>query len=451
MGLSRKGSFAMKSGLSLVLSVFCFCSVAVSAPSPGGASESGVREFTVREGLPNFRKKVESGSAAVAYFGGSITEQNGWRILSYEFLRDHYWDATFRRVDAAIGGTGSLLGVFRMDRDVLAGKPDLIFVEFAVNDRNRPSMEIRRSMEGIVRKTRRVLPETDLCFVYTIVEQDLNDLQQGKASRAVRVMEEVADHYGIPSVHMGVRVAELAKQGKLLFRAGRENVKIVSGSELNLSSDLPVTADGKIPFSADGVHPYENTGHLLYADALKRALPAMLKAGRPGKRPLPPPLCADNDEHTAALTWKNPAVKCRGRVENVDPEGPVGRVFLARMPELRKFSPGSEVEFRFQGRCALLYGLFGPGCGSLEISVDGGAPRTESFFDSYSTYYRIGAIGLADSLPDGVHTIRIRVTGTPLDKRARLADQTRFDASPEEYRALDGYFGAVFVEGRAVP
>ena len=426
------------------------CSFLVSASAPNSERERQLRdakEFTVRGGIPNFRKKVENGNAKIAYFGGSITEQNGWRILSFEYLRDLYWDAEIRRIDAAIGGTGSFLGVFRIDQDVLKFKPDLIFIEFAVNDRNIPSDEIRRSMEGIVRKTRRALPETDLCFVYTIVKQDLEDLFQGKMSRSASVMEEIADYYGIPSVHMGVRVAELAKQGKLLFQAKRENMKIVSGTELNVSSAIPVTSDGKIPFSPDGVHPYENTGHVLYADALKRAIPAFLQSGRPGSRPLPPPIAKDNYESTTALSWNDPAIKCHGNIAPLAPEDPIAKWFLKRMPDLQRFSPGSGFEFRFKGTTALLYCLFGPGTGSLEITVDHGPAQIERIFDAYSSYYRIAAVALANTLPDAVHTIRVKVSEKTFDKRALLNDKKSFDSHPDQYVPLNGYFGAVFLAG----
>ena len=33
-----------------------------------------------------------------------------------------------------MGGTGSDLGVFRLQHDVLRQRPDLVFIEFAVND-----------------------------------------------------------------------------------------------------------------------------------------------------------------------------------------------------------------------------------------------------------------------------------------------------------------------------
>jgi hypothetical protein len=45
-----------------------------------------VVEFKIRAGLPNFNSKASKGdSVRVAYLGGSITVQNGWRVLSFDF------------------------------------------------------------------------------------------------------------------------------------------------------------------------------------------------------------------------------------------------------------------------------------------------------------------------------------------------------------------------------
>lgn len=125
-------------------------------------------ELRARDGLPNFFAKVQAGGrVTVAYFGGSITAANGWRPQTTAWLRQHYPKADFTEVNAAIGGTGSDLGVFRLEHDVLAHRPDLVFIEFAVNDGGAPPEQIYRCMEGIVRQVRCADPATDICFVYT--------------------------------------------------------------------------------------------------------------------------------------------------------------------------------------------------------------------------------------------------------------------------------------------
>lgn len=82
------------------------------------------------------------GRLTVVFFGGSLTwsanatepNRTGFRGLVADWFAETYPDAHFTFVDAAIGGTGSLLGIFRLDRDVLAKKPDLVFLDFSCND-----------------------------------------------------------------------------------------------------------------------------------------------------------------------------------------------------------------------------------------------------------------------------------------------------------------------------
>ena len=51
-----------------------------------------------------------------------------------EYLRKKYPKSSFHFVDASIGGTGSKLGIFRLQRDVLAYHPDFVFLDFTAND-----------------------------------------------------------------------------------------------------------------------------------------------------------------------------------------------------------------------------------------------------------------------------------------------------------------------------
>ena len=169
--------------------------------------------FSGRDDLPNFFSKLADGrDVKIAYLGGSITEQSGWRVKSRNWFQTQFPNAKVEEINAAVGGTGSDLGVFRVDSDVLQSKPDLLLVEFAVNDRETPPDLIRKAMEGIVRKTWKAQPECDICFVYTVTKDDIEGLKAGKMTRSESVMEEVADHYGIPSIHLGVDIARLEQE-----------------------------------------------------------------------------------------------------------------------------------------------------------------------------------------------------------------------------------------------
>ena len=129
-------------------------------------------ECTPRAGLPNFFDKLNAGKdVRIAYLGGSITAQEGWRPKTLAHFQKTFPNAKISQIPAAIGGTGSDLGVFRLKQDVLDKKTDMLFVEFAMNDGLAAPQQIYRCMEGIVRQTWRALPECDICFVYTAVDR----------------------------------------------------------------------------------------------------------------------------------------------------------------------------------------------------------------------------------------------------------------------------------------
>ncbi len=93
------------------------------------------------------RRAREGAELSVVFCGGSLTwsanasgpDRTGFRPRVAEHLRAKYPDARFRFHDAGLGGTGSTLGIFRLDRDVLAHEPDLVFLDFACNDEGGPA------------------------------------------------------------------------------------------------------------------------------------------------------------------------------------------------------------------------------------------------------------------------------------------------------------------------
>lgn len=412
-------------------------------------------ELNIRGGLPNFYQKLESGKPVkIAYFGGSITAQNGWRPQSLDYLRKLYPNSRIDQIHAAIGGTGSELGAFRLEQDVLRHKPDLVFVEFAVNDSGAAPYRIRQSMEGIVRHIWRTLPLTDICFVYTLTARDIKDLQAGKAKRSTSTMEEIADFYQIPSVNFGPEIAQLEKEGKLVMKTGDKGVTKVSGKELNLDSDIAVTKDGRIPFSNDGVHPYQNTGHVIYTNILKRSLPLIAKAGKPGPHRLGTPMVKDNYEYAAMVAPDHPGIRLSGPVEKLPKTKTPANLFRNKAPgeTCLRLSPGAEQEFKFKGSKVNLYNLLGPGCGTLEITVDGKS-RKQKLVDPYCTYYRLATAGVAGNVStDTVHTVKVKVLNEPMDKRAILFERNRafYDKNEEKYKPLDAYIGAIQIVGEIV-
>lgn len=409
-------------------------------------------EFTARNGLPNvFAKLEKGGQVKVAYLGGSITAQKGWRVQSLEWLQKQFPNAKLEEIFAAIGGTGSELGVFRVEDDALSKHPDLLFVEFAVNDAGASPVAIRNAMEGIVRKTWRLLPDTDICFVYTATFRDTPSLAAGKMQRPESVMEEVADHYGIPSIHFGLKVAQLEKEGKLVAKADDATMVRVSGDELNESAGIPTDARGRIVFSKDGVHPYPETGHVLYTQALIRAFDKMRAVGQPAPHPLIAPLSADNWENAKKIPLDQGGVM-KGDVTKLDRNtSEVAAKFRWTFPFLWKFEPSASLHIKFRGTKISIYDLLGPDGAKLQITVDGKS-RTITRFDGYCTYHRLSSLKIADNLTDTVHEVTITVLPDAGDKKSILSskNQAEMAKSPERFAPTVWYAGAIFIVGDIV-
>lgn len=248
----------------------------VAAPYTHDANEA--EEFRPRGGLPNFFAKLQAGGPVrIAYFGGSITAASGWRPKTLAWFKAQYPQAQVVEINAAISGTGSDYGACRVRGDVLAKNPDLVFLECRVNGGG--GFE-KKSVEGIVRQIWKENPRADVCFVYTIGQWMLKDLQGGRNTSFGRVMETIANAYGIPSIDLGVEIAQREKAGTLVFK-----------------SSAPV--EGKLVFSADGVHPGD-AGHDLYRDVIARSMLKMKDGASAQPHALPPSLEAANWE-TATL------------------------------------------------------------------------------------------------------------------------------------------------------
>ena len=405
------------------------------APSPVKAVEC-----RPRGGLPNFFAKAKAGGdVRVAYLGGSITAAPGWRVFSLDRLKKDFPKARFSEISAAIGGTGSDLGAFRVGQDVIAHKPDLVFVEFAVNDGGTPPEQILATMEGIVRQILWADAATDICFVYTLSEPMLPDLAKGVFPRAASTMEAVADHYAIPSVHYGVEVNRRIADGSLVFK-GEKPEKL----------DAAATS---ILFSSDGVHPHVETGHRLYADVLARSL-ATIQAASMTATPhqLLEPLRADNWEKAKLIPIEQSML--RGdwkRVTSADDER--AKSFAARMPVLWKAEkPGAELVVAYTGTRLAVYDLLGPGGGMVSVQVDDAAAKNVPRIDGYCTYWRIATLNTG-SQPAGTHRVTIRLEETALDKAKILFEHNRPDLekNPAKYADNVWYASAILLLGDLLP
>jgi len=127
--------------------------VAIAAAVPAAAASPSFTAFDARAQAGDRLTVVFYGASLT--WGANATDQNyfSYRARVASRLTEKYPLARFTFHDAAIGGTGSQLGVFRLDRDVLARKPDLVFVDFTANDDiTSGDPETLASYESIIRR-----------------------------------------------------------------------------------------------------------------------------------------------------------------------------------------------------------------------------------------------------------------------------------------------------------
>jgi lysophospholipase L1-like esterase len=392
----------------------------------------------VRGGIPNVLEKLEQGEAVrIVYLGGSITNANdGWRPQSLEWFQEQYPNAKLEGINAAISGTGSDLAAFRLKQDVLTYEPDLLFVEFAVNDGWTSDGRIQRAMEGLVRQTWRARPDCDIIFVYTIYNGMLKDLQAGELPHTVKSHEIVAENYGIPSVLFGVEVARLEKEGKLIFTANWPQTEAEKAA-----------LEGTILFSADGAHPYAQ-GHALYVQALARSIVKMKDVGRYGPHALPQPLFADNFEHVTLTPASKAHLSAGWR--KLDPaKDPVAKEFSKELPEVwMAEKPGETITVRFRGTSLMVFDAVGPDCGQIIVTVDDGRPRIVPRFDSWCEWHRVYCFTAAADLPEGLHTVKMEIDSRQPDKVALLAERGVTMDDPKRYDGTRWYVGSILITGR---
>jgi hypothetical protein len=76
-------------------------------------------------------------------------------------------------------------------------------------------------------------------------------------------------------------------------------------------------------------------------------------------------------------------------------------------------TPGSELTLKFSGTTVGIFWVMAADSGDIEWSIDGSAPKTRSSWDKYCLgFNRQGYTILANNLPQGEHTLTIKVLDT---------------------------------------
>jgi hypothetical protein len=300
----------------------------------------------------------------VAFLGGSITFNSGWRDSVAAYLKKRFPQTAFEFINAGIPSVGSDMHGFRLHRDVLAkGQIDLLFLESAVNDTTNkvPSLVRKRAYEGIVRQALRSNPAMDIVFLYFLDPSFYPNVKAGKPIPLVTDYEKTAWGYGISSLNLAQSVAE---------RYTWEQ------------------------FGGD-VHPGP-FGQGLYAAGIARLLDAAWNAAGAATAPSLP--------HHVPATMQDSLCYYLGRTDSISkavivngwkriaswtPAQGGTRDGFVKVPVLESTTPGDTLKFAFTGTAIGIIVPAGYDVGMLDYAIDGKAIGTLDQFTPWSASLHI--------------------------------------------------------------
>lgn len=189
------------------------------------------------------KKAIQGQALRIGFIGGSITAGSLARssslcyaYLVYRWFQDKFPMSDVQYINAGIGATTSRLGVARVTEDILSHSPDVVFVEFSVNDSNEE--KFMDTYEGLIR---RILLHSGKPAVILI-----NSVAYDTGINAQEIHNRVGSYYGLPIVSMKESLFIEVKEGR-----------------------LPVSM-----ITPDNLHP-NDLGHSLVADVIINLLERM--------------------------------------------------------------------------------------------------------------------------------------------------------------------------------
>ena len=134
----------------------------------------------------------------IVSIGGSITQGGSptWsQVMVDKYFKVRYPNKNIKLQNSSAGGTGSDYAVYRTYRDVVQYNPDVVLIEFAINDNGKPADQVKNQIENMVRQINSMEKKPYIIFVYTTNQERSNE-------NTIQMHEEVARAYGINGIYI---------------------------------------------------------------------------------------------------------------------------------------------------------------------------------------------------------------------------------------------------------
>ncbi len=349
-----------------------------------------------------YYKLVKEKKLNIAYFGGSITAGYGassgksWRELTTAYFKKKFPDATINENNAAIGGTGSTYGIHRAVTDLKleskTEKPDLLFIEFAVNDYldaiNYEQAKI--NMECLVQIIYEYSPNTDIFIVLTTNTAFCNNLSISGFPQA-RAHIDIAEAYKIPYLAVGAMLWDLT------------NEQI---AEMKTPSDQQYAF--RLTYFGDGTHP-SNRGYIKYAEFIKNYLDEIFEAKKKVQG-------LKSSYKPSKTIYKLPVAPYMVNFKGLEAE--ISNAKIDENGYLTSASADMNFTVKFKGTDLKIWHWSTATSGSISVEIDGEKPTK---IDLYRNSANNKIFTLASGLKNTEHTVKITLNktqnGTNLDIR----------------------------------
>lgn len=166
--------------------------------------------------LANVIKKLKNGEeVTVGFIGGSITQGTSagnelcYAKLTADWLQQTYSSAKVNYVNAGIGATGSYIGVHRVTADLLSKNPDLVFVEFSVNDTTENTERNKDSYDSLLRTIWKSSTNPAIITIATTQENGTSFQDQHA---------EIVKHYDLPMISYKNTILDTIGHGDIVWK-----------------------------------------------------------------------------------------------------------------------------------------------------------------------------------------------------------------------------------------
>jgi len=308
----------------------------------------------------------------------------------HSFFEENFPDAEIHSINAGVSDTGSNFAIFRLEEDLMLRDegyiPDLVFLEFCVNDFNTFGQEhMELVYESLINNVYKINPNADIVCMLTA-------MRNYDAQKDAHI--NVATHYNIPIVDVGAA----------------------------LRKDYDIAGDCKV-FTNDDLHP-NGAGYEYYTKLCRNLLEKYIINAAPENpvykaKELPAPLYDGLILNPKKIEMSDSAiVTSEGSSWVTDQSNVISRIFnkdTKKLTRIASSTAGDSFTFEFTGDAFGFIIKQSPSMGSFEYSVDGGEWKE---FRSSKTYVHNQTYIMETNLDNKKHTVTVRVTGTGIGTQA---------------------------------